>query len=200
MPQSRSQHATARWLDFNNVSGEEIPAFAVLKITGLDSNGFLTADQYDQFGAVYPTAINGAHAVANTKNGKCTMSFPAWVKHNGSPAFGESWGPVSGQWDARLRSIGFSVIGGAVDGRVLVDRNHDLSFFAELDSSTLAQDASGTVSVHYFATGTWTPDTASTHNVTVRNGSDLTFTTSIRLGVNWSAASDQYVGLPITCS
>ena len=204
MPQVRSQHATARWMDFNNVSGEEIPAFAVMKITGLDSesNGRLTADQYDQFGAVYATAINGEHAVADTKNGKCTFSFPVWVMYDtgDTPALGESWGPVSGEWDARLRGIGFTVIGGAVDGRVLVDRNHDLSFFGELDSGTIAQDATGTVSVHYYVTGTWTEETDSNHNVTCRNVSDTSITAGLRVGCNWSTAGDQWTMMPAACS
>jgi hypothetical protein len=193
------------WLPFKNETGETIPAGAILKVNDYDpeTENFSVA-KYDQFGAVYPTAVNDLVAVEDDDFGVMTFTFPALVLYDDTdtPAFGESWGPVNGQWDARLRSVGFRVIGieSADDKTMLVDRVHELSFFGELDSGTVAQDATGTVSVHYYATATWTEETDSNHNVTCRNPTDTTISAGQRVGCNWHGASNQWTMLPVTCA
>jgi len=71
---------------------------------------------------------------------------------------------------------------------VLVDRAPSMQVLFENDSSTVAQAATGTGSVHYMATKTWTQET------------DTTFDTSIRGAANWDWNSGQWLGVLMTCS
>lgn len=201
MPDPGSWHEQQRWFPVSNDSGEIVPSFGILDITGTSSD-LLVGAKPTAFGATFPIAINGPQPIAVGGVGECTLDFPCWVAFDtgDTPANGEQYGPVSGQFTAKLRSPGFVIIGGQDGTNVLVDRAPTMQVLFENDSGTVAQDATGTASVFYFSTGTWTEEADATHNFTFRNGSDTTFNTAIRGAANWEWNSSQWIGFPITCS
>lgn len=128
MPRSDQQGSrpgvAGKWpLVVQNVSGEEIPGFALLRVTGTSEADLTrpiayqvakpTGESTDQLlvGGPVPIPTGGA--------GRATWLFPtlvAFEPSDGTPATGANWGAVSGSWKLRLNGSGFVVIGGASAG------------------------------------------------------------------------------------
>ena len=190
--------ANTKWFPFINGAGQEIPSCAVIRVSSVDTAGLFTAAQPNAFGATFRVAVNGPFAVATGNKGMLTFDFPVWVKYdtNDTPAIGASYGPVDAQWYADENSVGFTIIGGTTSGRVLVDRNPDLTVLGKWDSGTTAALATNTMSVFYLASGTMT-DT--TYNVTSRNIGSVTVSAAKRLVANWHWPSAQWLASAVEC-
>lgn len=107
----------------NNVSGEEIPASALLLVndaSDVDDNGNYDVTKPDGTdGAIW---INSPAKTPSDKPGAATNRFPCMVACDGSPTPGEEWGPVADSWLLTSTGSGFRILGGAVDGLVRVEK------------------------------------------------------------------------------
>ena len=112
-----SQHLNkVQWVRFRNDSGDVIPGGAVIKLTGFeadDENPFFKAEQSDAFGAQASHAINDNYSVGVDRYGLCCLGqlIPAVCEStDGTPAFGEVWGPRAGGWNLRKNTGGFRIM------------------------------------------------------------------------------------------
>lgn len=118
-----------RGIEFSNASGQTVPSFGVLQITGSSVVGvgreILTATRPDgTAGAVY--AVNGSVPVTAGQKGRCTLDFPtkaAYDTGDGTPAIGQFWGPKSGQFTLAQGRPYFLISGTPASGRVFVERH-----------------------------------------------------------------------------
>jgi hypothetical protein len=103
---------------FTNVSGEEIPPYAVLKITETDGDNqhALEADKPDGTTTDGTFRLNMGRLVATGKSGTLRSDgYGMWALYDsgdGTPAPGESWGPGS-DWELHKDASGFVIVGGA---------------------------------------------------------------------------------------
>jgi hypothetical protein len=123
-PQKRFQSATpdSARIAFRNDSGEAIPPFSVMRITGAEplvagdttSPPVVTVEKPDTtFHRLY--LVNTGEEVPDGKEGIGTYLHHArYVAYNdsaGTPAYGEVWGPKSGQWTLEKYRHGFLIQG-----------------------------------------------------------------------------------------
>ncbi len=112
-----------RKLPCQNVSGQDIPAFAALRIVESDTNtGVLQVDQPSGDGAdVHVLAMESGIKAGD--NGQCTTDGPWYALYetgDGMPTTGQIWGPGNGTFTLRKGRPGYQIVGGALNGRVLV--------------------------------------------------------------------------------
>ena len=107
------------WRPFRNTTTETIPAFGVMRVTGVEETveGFIrytVAKPNTNFQTHY--MINGNHAVPAGEDGRCTTLSQAYrVAYNsssGTPTIGGEWGAKSGQWTLEKYRPGFIIEGG----------------------------------------------------------------------------------------
>lgn len=90
------------WQAFRNDSGEVVPAFGIMEVTGAiirDDDVVLTITKPSTtFGRPY--AVNGDSEVAIGGYGNCTNSSPCpqYYTSGTTPAFGNGYGPKPGIW------------------------------------------------------------------------------------------------------
>ncbi len=145
----RSWESDQRRPPFWNVSGETIPAYAVMQVTGRRSGvtggTILECSKPDGTGTVY--AANGQFQVLDDKPGRCTLDWPAAVLATDT---GEV-GPVSGSWEMEESGGGWHTIGAITDGRTLVfgglGSSSSLIWFIGTLSSDYLPGASGNIDV-----------------------------------------------------
>lgn len=163
-----------QWIKFRNDAGSTAPAGGVLRVTGYNDDAeepFLTIDQSNTFGAQYNHAINDDLDVASGDYGYCCLGamVPAlYDSADGTPAWGELWGPRSGSWKLKKNTGGFriacnSFVGVAADYRTLIRPEPFIRFHGVTDAA-IAKDASGTVSIFY-GTGAGTDSTVNMSSV-----------------------------------
>ena len=116
-----------QWVTFRNDAATTAVGGAILRITGFvvtdPENPFFTVDQPNTYGSQYLHAVNDETDVAAGSYGKCCLGqiVPAlYDSGDGTPAFGEQWGPRSGTWKLKKNTGGFMVLGVAVSSRSLV--------------------------------------------------------------------------------
>lgn len=151
---------------FRNDSSEQIPPFAVLRLTGLvvleQARVVLTADKPNTFGSQYLCAVNGPTPVAAGKLGVCTREpgvAALYDSADGVPAFGERWGPRAGSWKLRKNTGGFVVHGVTNSAaRLALVAPDPFVRFRGLTDAAIDKAASGTVSI-YAWNGTTFADT-----------------------------------------
>lgn len=153
------------WREFRNDSGEEIPAFACLRITSSEvieaGRVVLTAAKPNTYGAQYDHCFNGPLKVAAGKYGLCTRSDGAVALYDsgdGSPGWGESWGPRSGTWKLKKNTGGFRIEGISSTSKTLaIVRPFPMLRVHGQTDAAHAKDATGVVSIFYrSASGTYT--------------------------------------------
>lgn len=168
-------------LAFRNDSGEAIPQYAIMRVTGMvtvNSRSILTVAKPNTFGSQYSHVVNGFVEVASGAYGSCTANFPAKIKYNGTPAAGEVWGPRSGSWSLEDNTGGFVCLGNGI----FVPAPY-LSGYGKFDSS-VTQGATGTVSVWWGAdNGTDGSDTGQNLSGVLAVGNS--FTTSDFVNFYW---------------
>jgi len=107
-------NSQVRWMVCSNQFAGVIPAYAAMKVIGVDSNGFLQVTQPDADGM--DVVINDGVNIPQNGFGTCTRDFPANVLYNqpdGTPNNGEVWGPAANDWALHKAKSGFLIDGAA---------------------------------------------------------------------------------------
>lgn len=88
-----------------NVSGETIPAYACMQVTGTaeigDQNYLQVSKPADTDGTAGAFVFNGPREIPSTEQGVAQYSYARIVrayKNTGTVTAGDKWQPVSGQW------------------------------------------------------------------------------------------------------
>lgn len=124
MQKPQAPISAIRWLPCRNNSGEVVPAFGVVRITGADTKGIITVAK-PNIASDVNTLVNGPVPIGNGNIGLCTAESPADVLYetaDGTPALGEAWGSGSGTFKLRKNNTGYMIVGGVTAGRVLASR------------------------------------------------------------------------------
>lgn len=136
---------------FRNDSGEEIPAFGVMRVTGIETVGgrasAIVAKPSSSFERLY--LVNTYRVAADGIGEGTWLSEANYVLYNtgsGTPAYGESWGPKSGQWTLEKYYYGFTILGGNTSGRTGAIQ-HQVNGMRGVTDAAIAKDATGTVSI-----------------------------------------------------
>jgi hypothetical protein len=155
---ARRQHftQTPSGIGFRNDSGETIPAFAVMEITGtvtVDSAVLFTVEkqgtELNRF-----MLVNGPDTVSTSQiyGTGSFVDLPDRVLYDsadGTPAAGQVWGPYPGSWALRRHMYGFRILGEADTNGTHVRCLQDPIFTGVLGKTDAshAKSATGTVSV-----------------------------------------------------
>jgi len=156
------------WFEYRNDAAEEVPAFGVLRITGVaviePGRVILTAARPDTFGSREQCALNGPLPVPVGKVGVGTRAAFAPARYetgDGFPLVGEKWGPRDGGWKLRKNTGGFRIVGvtNLTKGLVLVQPSPMRMFLGKTDASH-SKGATGTISIYAGPLGSETDTTA----------------------------------------
>lgn len=141
---------------FHNDSGEAIPPFAVMRITGVNSSGAApwrvkVGKPNTTFYNVY--LVNSANRCAVSDNSWGTYLFDSdyvLCDSTYTPTVGQEWGPTSGSWSLVRHRPGFLIDGGPAGSgatyRAVAKQRIVCDLFGKPDGD-ISQDATGTVSV-----------------------------------------------------
>lgn len=144
-----------RGIVFRNTSGEEIPAYAVMRITGAERRAgrpvITVGKPSTTFRRLY--LVNGSKKVgaASTAYGVGTYLDEGGevLYDSGTPAMGESWGPKNGQWSLAKWRYGFTITG-AVDstGLKVVATQTEVNEVYGQTNGALNKGSTGTVDLY----------------------------------------------------
>lgn len=98
-----------RWLEVENVAGEDIPAFALLRVTGVATGGAVQVAKPNAVSAK-ECMVNGPIIIPSGKNGQATFDSPITVLYDsadGVPALGQDWGSGVSSFKLRKGNTGF---------------------------------------------------------------------------------------------
>lgn len=151
----RKNHGGARvgkpGVRFYNDSGETIPAYGIMRITGASTDGFMTVSKPSSaFQALY--LVNGPDDVAYQSfsrgsflMGDSASMFDRRALYNtaATPAVGESWGVVSNSWVLHQHGPGFGILGGADGTTVAVIQVYPAEILVKRTAGSLAANGSG---------------------------------------------------------
>jgi hypothetical protein len=91
-----------QWCTFQNDASTAVPAYGIMRITGIvitEGKTFLTVDQPNASTTAY--AVNGPAEVAANGYGQCVLLGPCVFQYDtGTPAFNDFYSAKSGQWTA----------------------------------------------------------------------------------------------------
>lgn len=159
------QHSTPespRGVFFRNTSNEEIPAYAVMRVTGGEDyfgiNCLKVEKPSSSFQRLY--LVNGRNKVAANSSSTKTYGYGTWLHDadwvlydttDGTPAYEQVWGPVSSSWKLRRHYYGFHILGGTNTSksgseRVIAKQQMVMNVIGKTDAS-ISKGSSGTVSV-----------------------------------------------------
>lgn len=140
---------------FRNDAGEDIPAWAVMKITGtvtVDETIYWTVEKPGtEFSRFY--LVNGPDVVtAYTYGTGSFVDLPDRVLYDsadGTPAYGQWWGPYPSSWKLRRHMYGFRILGDAntTDTHVRCTQHMVMTGVLGKTDASHAKSATGTVSV-----------------------------------------------------
>lgn len=145
-------------VQFRNASGESIPAYAVMRVTGAEIRAGLpiitVAKPSTAFQRLY--LVNGPNRVgsASTARGVGTWldDEPGFVLYeSGTPAYGESWGPKNGQWSLAKWRYGFTIIGGLAGsgaGIRVVAKQHEVNVVYGQTNGTHTKGSATTIDLY----------------------------------------------------
>lgn len=100
---------------FENVSGEDIPPFAVMRPAGRvedDDVWVMKCAKPDSDGGTFHV-FNGPLKVKAGNRGNCTVESPILALYetaDGTPQTGEEWGAKNGSWKLHKQRTGYKVI------------------------------------------------------------------------------------------
>lgn len=164
-----------QWVEFKNGAGEDIPAFGCIRLSGLTipETGRVTrtGNKPNTYGSQYLHAFNGPVVCKSGEYGMCVIGqemVALYDSSDGTPAFGEKWGPRDATWKLKKNTGGFQIVGvtNSTKALALVVQSPMLSFIGKTDSSH-AKSASGTISV--WAGTTIGSESDTTANITAYN-------------------------------
>lgn len=122
MFQQTDAWSLARLMLVKNGSGEVVPAYGAMRITGV------TNDVYDiakpNSNSIEPAMllINGPGEIPIGAEGHGTQATPVRAACTGTPAADESWGTATGTWTLATGQTGFRAWGGVVAGSAIFAR------------------------------------------------------------------------------
>jgi len=110
----------SKWFTYRNDSGEAIPAYACLQLTGNafdDSGRVILTVAKPNADSIAGCPLNGHRSVAIGGFGRCTFEpWRALYNAASTPAFGESWGSEANQWPIKKGNTGFQILGAHTTG------------------------------------------------------------------------------------
>ena len=156
-PPPPDEHDSDRWVSFVNNSGETVPAYGIMAVTGMtiesDANN-LPIYEIDKPGSTFCRTymVNGPFDVDAGDGELGTFQGPADVLYDsgfGTPAFGDGCGPKSGQWSLSKGYSGCSINGivDSTDKIASVSLDFPLVEFVGYLDGSLSQGGSATVSL-----------------------------------------------------
>lgn len=110
------------WVNVLNDTSEEIPPFALLRVTGLEADTNAIKVAKPNASSDVTLMVNGPLAIPVGGYGSATEGSPVPIAYNilsGVPVEGEVWGSSAGSWLATKNRTGYTVRGVA-SGRVVV--------------------------------------------------------------------------------
>lgn len=123
--QENNQPADYFPVPFRNDSGETIPAYGVMRVTGVAGLGSIPTITVDKPSTTFQRLylVNGPFQVSGT-SGQNKFGLGTWAEgaayvlydDANTPAYGEEWGPSASSWKIKKNRYGFFVIGGATGG------------------------------------------------------------------------------------
>jgi len=119
MRQPQDPTSAIRWLPFLHTEDSVIPPFAVMRVTGYDSDTGYYSVARPNAASMTEVLINGQSAIAPYGEGQGHCSDPCtalYEPNDGTPANGEDWGTASGSWKLAKDNTGFRVLGNAANG------------------------------------------------------------------------------------
>jgi hypothetical protein len=102
-------------VDVLNESGETIPGFAVMQVSGWEAGrsgrDYVKVTKPDGAGAIY--LLNSPFPIADDKIGRATAANNCYALFNDAetPATSEAWGPEADSWKLAKGATGFLVVG-----------------------------------------------------------------------------------------
>ena len=145
------------WIRFTNGSGEVIPPYAFMRITGAtfdDDEIVLQCAKpnttFQRFGVVNGPFQVGPDA---TDEGLCTTLAQGGLVQveSASAAFGQTWGPTASQWYLTRYRYGFDIFGGAqTAGSIIVAtaQQHPVNQVWGQTDGAITNGSTGTVEVY----------------------------------------------------
>lgn len=162
----RSPFKQRPWKPFRNASGEVIPPFSVMRITGAENT--TTPDGALRYVCAKPNStfctrymVSGPFATpAGSKDGICTtLSEAGYVAYNsgaGTPALDEEWGAKTGQWTVEKNRPGFIIDGGTkttAGVNAVAARQHIVTSLKGKAGSGISKGSTGSVAIWMGASG-----------------------------------------------
>lgn len=124
MLRRQSQVDAIRWLPAHNAGGSQIPSFGVVRIDSIGTDGVLEVEAPADTGE--GVCVTGPQPIPVDGNGLVSLDSPIVAKYatgDGTPAYGQPWGVLAGDYSLRLSRPGFIYLGGATSGRGIFGRN-----------------------------------------------------------------------------
>jgi hypothetical protein len=115
--------SSLRWLPVKNNSGYAVPPFGLMRITGIDDDTKVLTIDKPNADSQSGLLVNGPAEIADDDEGIGTdggIVVAAYDDADGTPAADEGWGAKSGEWKLRKDKVGYTIIGSASDGAVVV--------------------------------------------------------------------------------
>lgn len=188
----RTPVGKAKRLRFRNDSADTIPAYGVMRVTGLTNyagQAVITVDEPSTtFSNLY--LLNGSMDVAADGDGYCQPMRQYFLAayDAGTPVFGEGWGPKPSQSTLSKGYPGFVIVGihNSTDKIAVVEQRPMLTLLGKANGAISARSGTtpgtGTMDI-YYVTGTTLTDT--TMDVTVKNLSATAVTASAYIMAKW---------------
>lgn len=165
MPHHDSPLKRIHWHPFRNAGSETIPAFGVMRITGVEDRNGIACYTVDKPSTTFQRLylINGPKQVAASGYGSGTFDVTyALCSSSASPLYGESWGAKHSEWKLFQHRPGFFIMGGYTGSgaaqRAMVRQQEVLELWGVLDEP-LAQGSNATMSVYFRDSASWTNST-----------------------------------------
>jgi len=176
---------TQKGKSFKNNSGSTIPAYGIIRIadrTAIGSAYVYDARQPNTYGSQYTHFINGSQDILDTKYGRLFEDDVIRVLYDsadGTPAFGERWGPRNGTFKLKKDTGGFYVLGepDTTLHTVLVKRE-PMTTVRGKPTADVSPGGSATLDIYVGAFGSETQATGNPTLTSVRNDSSCTITGS----------------------
>lgn len=159
------QRPQVKPVGFINASGESIPPGSILRATGfsrrINGQTVVTVGKPNTYGSQDMHFVSNwcAAAVADGKYGTCQdVSQPmlaAYTASDGTPAFGNRWGPRNAGWNLRKSTLGWRVVGlqtiatGDTPLNFAVVIREPMWWFRGQPTADIASGATGTVTIFY---------------------------------------------------
>ena len=174
--ESTPQFFDASWEAFLNDSGEEIPAFACMRINGINTTrgrACYAMRKPDTFGSIWGHRMNGPNPVAAGAFGLCVLGGVVaglYDTTDGTPAHGEHWGPRDGSWKLRKNTSGWRVLANSTDSGIAYVQHWPSQTLLGKTDAAILKGNTGVISVYWGSTGATVADTGENVNGYLRYG------------------------------